>query len=227
MPEIAPDVGGVYDTDTLPDAPGASVIDGTLVVQPFEPSEPHTPLSVYVAAALPLFVSENESVCSMPLVAAAAVVLGDSLGVWYARYACTIPVSAATIVAPSRSEAIIWIVTGDAVELPSDAGGVTLADTPVPYHGSSISGGSTSQYQEAGHLIESAYAPEALVGLLPPVKFTDDGCPPSTTTLAPAAALGLTHGSASGVRTDADAERAMFCPPAVTVAVSDTVFATE
>ena len=37
----------------------------------------------------------------------------------------------------------------------------------------------------------------------------------------------MTHGSASGVRTSVDADRVMFCPPAVDVAASDTVFGTE
>src|SRR5262249_34516454 len=45
VPEIAPDVGGVYDTDTPPVVPGASVIEGTFVVQPFEPNDPHAPVS--------------------------------------------------------------------------------------------------------------------------------------------------------------------------------------
>ena len=77
---MGPDDGGVYDTDTFPDAPGASVIDGTFVVQPFAPSDPQTPASVYVAPALPLLVSVNESVCGTPFAALAAVECGDSLG---------------------------------------------------------------------------------------------------------------------------------------------------
>ena len=66
-----------------------------------------------------------------------------------------------------------------------------------------------------------------MAGLLPAVKFTAADCPPPTTTDVPAAALGFTHGSASGVRTRVDADREMFCPPAVDVAASDTVFGIE
>ena|SRR6478736_2990038 len=45
--------------------------------------------------------------------------------------------------------------------------------------------------------------------------------------LAPAATFGLTHGSAVGVWINVDADRVMFCPPAVDVAASETLLGTE
>jgi hypothetical protein len=82
VPDTAPEDGGVYESDTFPDAPAASVIDGALVVQPFAPREPQTPISVYVAVALPPFVRVNESACGTPFAALAAVDFGESLGMW-------------------------------------------------------------------------------------------------------------------------------------------------
>jgi hypothetical protein len=51
-------------------------------VQPFAPREPQTPISVYVAVALPPFVRVNESACGTPFAALAAVDFGESLGMW-------------------------------------------------------------------------------------------------------------------------------------------------
>ena len=120
-----------------------------------------------------------------------------------------------------------WIVAGGDVELPMSGGAVTLVVTPVAYDGSVICDESAAHPHDAGHAMESVYVPEELAGLLPAVKVTIADRPPATTTVVPAAAFGLTHGSASGVRTSVDADRVMFCAPAVDVAASDTVFGIE